>query len=409
MTGRAVGDVLQPSLDAPLPARVDVLVAGAGPAGALAAGVLAGGGRDVLMVDRAAFPRVKVCGEGLTPAARRILEPLGVWEDLAAVGCPRERARVFAPSGRAVIVPGPFLTIPRAELDTRLARWAVRRGAAFRRAAVRSVEPTAAGVRATLGDGGRERTVDARWVVLAVGAASSLAARLGLVEGTAQAVGLRAYLETEAPVPAELIGVFTRDLAPGYGWVFPLGEHRCNVGAVAWDNAAGRRGAPVSDRLRALAGHPAVRELFARGRLVGRPRAAQIRSGLRGVRAPAAGAVLAVGDALAAALPLTDEGIGKALASGRIAAEAILEAFRSGRDAASIHGERVARELAPVYPGFLAAERWATRARLLDLAAWCVERSPRLRAGLGRIVTDERDPRRVFSVRSVFDGLMRRR
>ncbi|RMF75093.1 MAG: NAD(P)/FAD-dependent oxidoreductase [Acidobacteria bacterium] len=393
---------------APSAERPDVLVAGAGPAGAVAAGSLAGAGLRVLLVDRASFPRVKVCGEALAHGARRVLERLGLWDEIARMGHAVGRARAIAPSGSAVSVPGPFVTLSRARFDARLASWATDRGALFVRAAVKDVTVGEDGVRAELAGDDASRIVAARRLVLATGAASALGARLGLVDGVAQAVALRGHLETDAPVPDELLGLFSHGLAPGYGWVFPLGGRLCNVGAVAWDAAAGRRGAPVSERLAALAAHPAVRELFARGRLVARPRAAQIRSGMRGLRAAARGPVLAVGDAAAAALPLTDEGIGKALETGMIAAEAIVAAGPDG-DAAALYRERIERAVRPAYEGFLAAERWAARPRLVDLAAWCVTRSPRLARGLERIVTEERDPRQVFSLRAVLDGLRRRR
>ncbi len=389
-------------------ASVEVLVAGAGPAGAAAAGRLADAGLDVLLVDRARFPRTKVCGEGLGHDARHHLERLGLWDGIAAAGHVLPAARALAPTGRSVAVPGPFVTLPRADLDARLARWAVGRGAVFVRAGVRTVDDAGRSVSVVLAEGRRERIVRARWLVLATGAAPGLGTGLGLVRGGPTAVALRGHLETQATLPDELLGLFARSLAPGYGWVFPLGGGRCNVGAVAWDAGVGRRGPPVSRRLARLSAHPAVRGLFDRGRLEARPRAAQVRSGLRGVLTPARGAVLGVGDAIAAALPLTNEGIGKALETGLIAAEAIVAVRGGDGDAAGLYCTRIERELAPVYRGFLAAERWAARPWLVGLAAWCVARSPRLAEGLARIVTEAHDPREVFSVRAVLDGVLRR-
>ena len=80
--------------------QVDVLVAGAGPAGSATATLLARAGASVLVVDRAAFPRDKVCSEYMSPEAVRILARLGVVEALEKAGAfPLEGMKVTAPRG----------------------------------------------------------------------------------------------------------------------------------------------------------------------------------------------------------------------------------------------------------------------------------------------------------------------
>ena len=85
----------------------DVVVVGGGPAGAAAAIELARRGRDVMVVDRASFPRDKICGDGLTAGALRRLEDLGL--DPAAVPSwkPVEDVVVRSPSGHEVTFPLP--------------------------------------------------------------------------------------------------------------------------------------------------------------------------------------------------------------------------------------------------------------------------------------------------------------
>ncbi|HMC42756.1 MAG TPA: FAD-dependent monooxygenase, partial [Acidimicrobiales bacterium] len=81
---------------------VDVVVAGAGPAGSAAALTLARGGRDVLLLDKARFPREKCCGDGLTTAALRHLEDLGLDPHAVASWQVVEDVCVRSPSGRTV-------------------------------------------------------------------------------------------------------------------------------------------------------------------------------------------------------------------------------------------------------------------------------------------------------------------
>jgi flavin-dependent dehydrogenase len=146
---------------------VDVLVVGAGPAGALAAATLAGLGRGVLLVDRARFPRDKVCGGCLQPGALAAMEEGGL--PLALLGAPgrsgggpragavplrelafhagRRSARVRLAGGAA---------ISRRALDLALVEGAVARGAAFREGVRARVGPVRRDGRVVVLDGGEE-------------------------------------------------------------------------------------------------------------------------------------------------------------------------------------------------------------------------------------------------------------
>src|SRR5688500_17285281 len=114
---------------AALPARCDVLVVGAGPAGSAAAITLAKAGMDVVLVDQHAFPRDKVCGDGLIPDAHRALARLGVLDEVMAVARPARHLRCVAPRGARVDVPGTLAVLPRRELDLILCRAAAGAGA----------------------------------------------------------------------------------------------------------------------------------------------------------------------------------------------------------------------------------------------------------------------------------------
>src|SRR5438128_3814357 len=102
----------------------DVAVVGGGPAGAAAAITLARAGRDVVVVDKARFPRDKCCGDGLTAGALRLLEGLGLDPDAVPSWQPVDDVVVRSPSGRQVTLQLPRVqgriaaTARRVDLDS---------------------------------------------------------------------------------------------------------------------------------------------------------------------------------------------------------------------------------------------------------------------------------------------------
>src|SRR5436189_3882596 len=104
----------------------DVAVVGGGPAGAAAAIALARHGREVVLVDRARFPRDKCCGDGLTAGALRQYEALGLRPSMVPSWQVVDDVVVRSPSGRRVRLPMPrgqgmFAAVARrADLDSAL-------------------------------------------------------------------------------------------------------------------------------------------------------------------------------------------------------------------------------------------------------------------------------------------------
>ena len=112
-----------------LPERCDAIVVGAGPAGAAAAQWLARAGRSVVLVDAQAFPRDKVCGDGLIPDAHRALDRLGVLAQVMAEARASTTLACIAPRGGRIDVPGRLAVLPRKRLDEIICAAAVAAGA----------------------------------------------------------------------------------------------------------------------------------------------------------------------------------------------------------------------------------------------------------------------------------------
>src|SRR5919201_1588697 len=195
--GRSLSGVALPSYRArvvQVPTRCDVVVVGAGPGGSAAAFFLARAGLDVLLLDRATFPRDKTCGDGLTPQATAIADEMGALDELLASGHRVTEFEIVAAGARF-------------EGGVNVAQLSVE-GDAVRLLGQRSSEPVE--VRAPL-------------AVVATGANMGLLERAGLLPQRPQvAVAARAYLEAAVPGDRRLSLRLDGVPLPGYGWVFPV-------------------------------------------------------------------------------------------------------------------------------------------------------------------------------------------
>lgn len=327
-----------------------MLVVGAGPAGAAAAVTAAASGLDVLVIDRATFPRDKICGDGLTTGALRLLERLGLRPSDVGSWTVAEDCWIRSPDGRTTrfSLPrgrGQYVAVAtRRDLDAALVALARRAGA--------QVLDGHALVEATELDDHVHAVVEhlgevrARWVVGADGMWSPLRRQLGVaVDGyRGEWHAFRQYVSDVGPVASKDLYVsFDADIVPGYFWSFPLGGGRANIGFGI--QRGGRHTTRDMKQLWPdLLERPHVRALLGPDARADEPhRAWPIPARVDGVPATTR-RTLFVGDAVAACDVMTGEGIGQALATGIDAAESVLAAGPSG-DAAAIYERALHREL----------------------------------------------------------------
>ncbi|HUQ63836.1 MAG TPA: geranylgeranyl reductase family protein [Acidimicrobiales bacterium] len=332
----------------------DVAVVGGGPAGAAAAITLARAGRDVVVLDKARFPRDKCCGDGLTAAALRHLERLGLRPDGVPSWQPVDDVWVRGPSGHSVRfpLPGPgvFAAIAtRTELDAALLDVARAEGAKVLDGhALTGATPIAEGSAVQLDVDGMEPIV-APYAIGADGAWSPLRHALGANQpgylGDWHA--FRQYFSGVGPLASSMWVWFDADLLPGYAWSFPLPGGRANVGFGILRSA----GIPVREMKAMwpdLLARSHIRDVLGPGAHPEAPHKAwPIPARIDSVPLTAAGGrALFVGDAACATDALTGEGIAQALLTGERAAEAIIAAGPArATGAASRYENAVRREL----------------------------------------------------------------
>ncbi len=386
-----------------LPTRCDVLVVGAGPAGSAAAITLARAGLDVVLVDHHAFPRDKVCGDGLIPDAHRALRRLGVLDEVMAQAQPVTHAGLVASRGGRVDVPGTLAVLPRRELDDIVCRAAVRAGARMH-APVRFVAPLEVQgvvVGARLAHGQATREIRCRWLLLATGAVPQALIAAGMaLRQSPSGVALRGYLQHESMQGRidKLEVVWHRAVAPGYGWIFPCRDGVFNIGVGVFDG----RDTNLRSLFEAFTHiYPNARDLVAGGRWIGPLKGAPLRTSLEGARFSRPG-LLVTGEAAGSTYAFTGEGIGKAMETGMLAAEALLAG--RGRDDAGVRADYEAH-LAALKPRFDLYERanavnhhpW-----LADLVIWRGRRSPRVLRRMSGVLDETSNPGQLLTAKGFY-------
>ncbi len=311
--------------------QADVAVVGGGPAGAAAAITLARAGRDVVLFDKARFPRDKCCGDGLTTGALRRYERLGLRPDAVASWQPVTETCMRSPSGHTVSLALPTTgglfgaVARRADLDAafldvaRAAGVKVYDGHGVTDAAQRHdlVELDVDGVGPVL----------ARYVVAADGMWSPLRKKLGVADEPGylgEWHALRQYFaDVDQRAARQLWVWFDADLLPGYAWSFPLPGGRANVG-FGIHRSAGRPTHEMKGQWADLLERPHIRSVLGRSAQPEAPPKAWPIPARIGATELVAGRVLFAGDAARATDTLTGEGIGQALETGELAAQSVI-------------------------------------------------------------------------------------
>ncbi|MBW3130298.1 NAD(P)/FAD-dependent oxidoreductase, partial [Hymenobacter profundi] len=315
----------------------DVAILGAGPAGAACALALHGHGLRVVMVDKATFPRDKVCGDAIPGLALKALRQLNpAWHaELLANLTPRadtRDSRVVAPNGRELHIRWqlPTFNSPRLHFDDHLLGLVRRHTTTEIREgyAARDIQTTPTGVQLLPADKEQE-PLTARLLIACDGANSVAARRLTqrTIDKAYHCAAVRAYYSDIAGVDGTTTEFFfLHEYMAGYCWIFPVGNGVYNVGFGMLSEAVARQRVDLKKMLpQLLATHPELARRFA-----GAQRLSDVEGfglPLGGRPRPLAGErFLLCGDAASLIDPLQGHGIDTAMQSGILAAR---QAIRS--------------------------------------------------------------------------------
>ncbi len=306
----------------------DLVVIGAGPAGAATAIEAARLGASVIVFDKAPYGRDKVCGDGLTPRAVGALDELGIDLDdahridgLRMIAGKRVRELPWPETSR---FPAHGAVWPRRRLDAALMDAAVDAGAnvVWETEAI----PTIDGGRVT-GVTAEEKKISADLVVVATGAPGRVARMLGAERQADEPFGLaiRSYAQSPRHDDRHLEACLTlrdRDgtAVPGYGWMFPAGDGTVNIGVGALSTMKNFKQLNLNTLLDSYRG--LVEDDWGLGPNLERPRAWRLPMSTQRRHGPG---WVAIGDAAGLVNPMNGEGIDYGLESGMLAAQLFVE------------------------------------------------------------------------------------
>ena len=329
------------------PLSFDVCIIGAGPAGATAACLLRRQGRSVALIDRARFPRDKVCGDGITPRGARVLARIGALDRVEAGGFSCHGVDIRGPGleGRTVEFtmrfdrgrgdgPSALIVLPRLSLDDLLLRHALASGPTwFEGTKVVGIETFDTHARVTTDRG---VAIDAATVILATGAESQLLRGCGLLDAKpAVEHAARVYYDGVEGLTDRVVLFFDGVDLPGYGWIFPTSPTSANIGCGVFAQDLVEQGTAARPMAQArrlemlIATHPLLRRMLANAKPSSPLRAYPLRTDFHREHA-GRGRLMVIGEAAGLVNPITGEGIDYALESAEFLAAAFAARWPAG-------------------------------------------------------------------------------
>ena len=324
-----------------MPEIFDAIIVGAGPSGAIAAMYLAKAGKNVLLIDKANFPRDKICGDAQGRKAAAILKELGIYEDYTKIPGQKIYGIVISsPNGKSIDLdvedrknPAPGYCHKRQIFDNYLFESAAKtfkvKFKVFNATDILIEDGKVSGVIGK-NESGQDETLRAKIILGCDGANSIVARKFNLNKNPSEhfLVATRGYYKNVRGMSDRIEIHMIKDLIPGYFWVFPLSDNEVNVGLGMIVKDKVEKGVNlVSAQNKVIAENPLFKERFKDSKLQGQIVAWNLPAASWHRKCYGNGFLL-LGDAASLIDPLSGEGVGNAMISGRVAAAVAVEALQ---------------------------------------------------------------------------------
>ncbi len=391
----------------------DVIVVGGGPAGSACARFLGEKGVSVLLLDKASFPRDKVCGDGMSGKSMRILYELGVKEKIESKPHSKIRGVTFSsPNGKTLEVKIPlkegkeqYAYCARREVFDNILFEHATKVCQFReRVQVMGLQREHAkvvGVKVNDLGLDEERVITSHIVVGADGAQSIVAKELNVSHLPEEhgCVAVRGYYENVQGVKDHIELHFVEEMIPGYFWIFPIEGNKCNVGAGMVLNEMQKKKINLVDATKKVLEREPFKSRFANAKALGEMKGWTLPFGSYRRKLAFDGALLA-GDAASLVDPFTGEGIGNALVSGKLAAEMCALALEKKDFSEAFlqqYENKVWEMLGEELDVSYKLQKWGKYKPLLNLFFSKAQSNPKLAALLSEMLVNETPRKKLVS------------
>lgn len=397
----------------------DAIVVGGGPAGNTCSLFLADAGLKVLLLEKEVFPRDKTCADNKSWVCTSIVKELGLWEKFQSLPKQEITQMLFSsPAGHEMLVElekekiekdGPHYNVRRLFFDDFLFQAAKKRkniqviegflveGAIFE-------EKKVVGVKGK-NPGGKIEEFFSKIVVGADGSTSPFSMSVGInpIVSERHALSARAYFSGVKFLPNTVELHYLKGVCPGYFWIFPVDNGLCNVGVGLQTIELGKKGKKIDELLAEIIYSQKFAQRFSAAKQVSKTSVWGLTVGLRKRKVFGNGFVLC-GDAANTSVTFAGEGVGPAMRSGKIAAQAIIGAFEKNdfsEKTLSTYGEELWRVIGPENNAMKNMEFLTTHPALYDFVVKKTKNNPQLLALASEIGSDYKNASKIFSLKTI--------
>ncbi len=367
----------------------DVIIVGAGPGGSSCSAYMKRQGFDPLLLDKDVFPREKPCGDCQSGVTTKLLAELGWLEGLREIGFENYGITMTSPDYTKLVVEAPNrgtrYDTPRRIYDHYCVKRAVAEGVEFRENVwvydVIWEDGKVCGVKAKVD--GEYVQIRFRMVIGADGSHSIIAKKIKMFpdnDNDVAVVGRCYYADVDMEPFNEIH--FDKDVLPGYVWLFPEKDKLCNVG-LGFNRDLYKEGKTLEEYLDSWIETSPFGEKLRGKRRIGEFRGWRIPSGSQAMANVVPGCIL-IGDAGSMVMPLTGEGIGPAMVTGKLASEVTREAFDENDFSLNVlsrYPERRDKIYGPKYQSIKAMENAFSSAEAVDGFVHKIAENPEVKAG----------------------------
>ncbi|MEA2012477.1 MAG: NAD(P)/FAD-dependent oxidoreductase [Verrucomicrobiota bacterium] len=378
--------------------KVDIVIIGGGPAGAVAGITAAQAGYSTLIVDKKTFPREKICGDGLAADSIRILKELNLWDQISKKGFLSKSLRFNIDKDLFFSLDTSVVTYKRERLDDLLFNHALDSGCEYLNAFFTgNLKENKSEILLTLAAEKKTLEICCKIVIFATGCQgfSFLNKAYNNKLKQPDLFAVRGYYKADWNLKNPEF-FFDKKNPSAYSWIFPMGNDLFNIGCGEKYPVPGN----LKSSLQLFVKNYATTNSMLDGKWVSSISGTALRTGLSNLCYASVGRKLLAGAALGATFPFSGEGIGKAMETGKLAAESAISMIKKPKIPKN-YQKVLKKQVLPAYKPYKLASLLLTRSPSREILFSAISKKPQLRKKISAILNEEKGSEKVLSIKRI--------